>query len=58
VTTPGEVAGARALLQQTRGGPRLLRVRIAPGETARALPARDGVYLKTRFRQNLDYKVS
>jgi thiamine pyrophosphate-dependent acetolactate synthase large subunit-like protein len=56
--TPGEVAAARAMLQGTTGGPRLLRVRIAPGETPRALPARDGVYLKTRFRRNLGYAVS
>ena len=58
VSTPGEVAEARAMLQRTTGGPRLLRVRIAPGETPRALPARDGVYLKTRFRQALNYPVS
>jgi thiamine pyrophosphate-dependent acetolactate synthase large subunit-like protein len=58
VTTPGEVAAARTMLQSTTGGPRLLLVRIAPGETPRALPARDGVYLKNRFRQNLGYAVS
>jgi thiamine pyrophosphate-dependent acetolactate synthase large subunit-like protein len=58
VTTPGEVVAARGMLQRMTGGPRLLRVRIAPGETPRALPARDGVYLKTRFRQHLGYAVS
>ena len=58
VSTPGEVADARALLQRISGGPRLLRVRIAPGETPRALPARDGVYLKTRFRGALGYAPS
>jgi thiamine pyrophosphate-dependent acetolactate synthase large subunit-like protein len=58
VSTPGEVVAAREMLQSTTAGPRLLRVRIAPGETPRALPARDGVYLKNRFRQNLGYAVS
>jgi thiamine pyrophosphate-dependent acetolactate synthase large subunit-like protein len=58
VTSPNEVVAAREMLQATTGGPRLLRVRIAPGETKRALPARDGVYLKNRFRQNLGYAVS
>ena len=47
-----ELAEARALLHTT-GGPGLLRVLIAPGETPRALPSRDGAYLKTRFREAL-----
>ncbi len=58
VGTPDEVAAARTMLHRKAGGPRLLRVRIAPGETKRALPTQDGVFLKNRFRQNLRYAVS
>jgi hypothetical protein len=32
-------------------------VRIAPGNQPRALPARDGVYLKNRFRARLGFQV-
>ena len=32
------------------GGPAFVRIRIAPGETPRALPSRDGAAIKTRFR--------
>jgi hypothetical protein len=46
------------MLHATEGAPRLVRVRIASGETPRALPARDGVYLKTRFRAELGEAVS
>lgn len=53
--TMEEAAAARARLHATTGGPRLVRLRIAPGETERALPSRDGVFLKTRFRQVLGY---
>lgn len=55
VGTMAEVAAARARLHATTGGPRLVRLRIAPGETERALPSRDGVFLKLRFRQALGY---
>ncbi len=58
VTTMEEMAAARGVLQDTAAGPRLLRIRIAPGETERALPARDGVFLKTRFRKLLGYAVA
>jgi thiamine pyrophosphate-dependent acetolactate synthase large subunit-like protein len=43
-------ADAVALRASSRHGPTLARVAIAPGEPPRALPARDGVYLKLRFR--------
>jgi len=52
-----DIPAARDALQSTTAGPRLLRVRIAPGETPRALPARDGVFVKHRFRRNLGYEV-
>ena len=53
VTTPAELPAAAASLQDTQSGPRLIRVRIATGETERALPSRDGVQLKNRFRADL-----
>lgn len=40
------------------GGPRLAVVRIAAGHVERALPPRDGVFLKNRFRQHLGFPVS
>jgi thiamine pyrophosphate-dependent acetolactate synthase large subunit-like protein len=42
----------RELLKLT-GGPRLIVAHIAPGNAPRALPARDGVFLKNRFRAHL-----
>ena len=56
--TIGEIAGFRAELRKLTGGPRFATVRIAPGNPPRALPARDGVYLKNRFRQHLGLPVS
>ncbi len=58
VTALSGIAAARHALHALTGGPRLLRIRIAPGETERALPARDGVFLKNRFRSHLDYAVA
>lgn len=48
----------RAVLRDFSGGPRLARIRIAAGEVERALPPRDGTYLKTRFRGQLGFAVS
>ena len=53
-----EVAAYRGQLQRTEGGPRFVTIRIAPGSPPRALPTRDGVFLKTRFREHLGYSVS
>jgi thiamine pyrophosphate-dependent acetolactate synthase large subunit-like protein len=47
------VALYRSELRRTDGGPRYATVRISAAEVPRALPARDGVYLKNRFRQHL-----
>ncbi len=58
VTQMEELAAARATLHGPADGPVLLLIRIAPGETPRALPVRDGVFLKTRFRRNLGYAVA
>ena len=48
----------RTSLHDLRGGPRLARIRIAAGEVERALPPRDGVYLKNRFRGHLGFAVT
>ena len=52
------VADYRRKLQDIEGGPRLARIRIATGHVDRALPPRDGVFLKNRFRENLGFAVS
>jgi thiamine pyrophosphate-dependent acetolactate synthase large subunit-like protein len=52
------IAAYRAQLMKTKGGPRFATIRIAPGSPPRALPARDGVFLKNRFRQNLGFGVN
>lgn len=48
----------RPNLEKIAGGPRCLVVRIASGHVERALPPRDGVFLKTRFRQHLGLEVT
>jgi len=45
----------RPKLQTIGNGPRFATVRISTAHTERALPARDGVYLKNRFRQHLGF---
>lgn len=47
----------RADMRDLGGGPRLARIRIAAGEVERALPPRDGTYLKNRFRGHLGLQV-
>ena len=47
------LAALRAELGKTTGGPRYATIRIAPESPPRALPARDGVFLKNRFRRHL-----
>ncbi|MGY3484480.1 thiamine pyrophosphate-dependent acetolactate synthase large subunit-like protein [Bradyrhizobium sp. USDA 4011] len=47
----------RADMRDLAGGPRLARIRIAAGEVERALPPRDGTYLKNRFRGHLGFQV-
>ena len=56
--TLGEVADYRRALTQLTGGPRYVSVKIAPGNPPRALPARDGVFLKNRFRAHLGLPVN
>ncbi|MES5482149.1 thiamine pyrophosphate-dependent enzyme [Bradyrhizobium sp. INPA03-11B] len=52
------VENFRNSLRDLNGGPRLARIRIAAGEVERALPPRDGTYLKNRFRGHLGFKVN
>ncbi|HEX7920405.1 MAG TPA: thiamine pyrophosphate-dependent enzyme [Bradyrhizobium sp.] len=47
----------RNSLRDLGGGPRLARIHIAAGEVERALPPRDGTYLKNRFRGHLGFQV-
>ena len=53
-----EVAAYREQLRKAVGGPRFATIRIAPGSPSRALPARDGVFLKNRFRGHLGFAVN
>jgi hypothetical protein len=52
------ITGFRRKLQDIDNGPRLARIRIATGHLERALPPRDGVFLKNRFRENLGLPVT
>ncbi|MGX1105254.1 MULTISPECIES: thiamine pyrophosphate-dependent enzyme [Bradyrhizobium] len=61
VSEIADIAGIESFRNSLRdlgGGPRLARIRIAAGEVERALPPRDGTYLKNRFRGHLGFKVS
>lgn len=53
-----QIADYRRELTKLTGGPRYVSMRIAPGNPPRALPARDGVYLKNRFRARLGFQVN
>lgn len=48
----------RARMQSVNEGPRFARIKIAPGNPVRALPPRDGVFLKNRVRQHLGFAVT
>ncbi|MEH2482501.1 thiamine pyrophosphate-dependent acetolactate synthase large subunit-like protein [Nitrobacteraceae bacterium AZCC 2146] len=52
------VAGFRANLHDIGHGPRFARIKIAPGNPERALPPRDGTFIKNRLRQHLGFAVS
>jgi thiamine pyrophosphate-dependent acetolactate synthase large subunit-like protein len=58
IREPKEVAAYRVQLKKTVGGPRFSTFRIAAGSPSRALPARDGVFLKNRFRRHLGFAVN
>jgi thiamine pyrophosphate-dependent acetolactate synthase large subunit-like protein len=48
----------RANLHNIGNGPRFARIKIAPGNPERALPPRDGTFVKNRLRQHLGFAVS
>ena len=48
----------RSRLQDVTSGPRFVRICIAHGNPERALPPRDGAYMKSRFRQHLGFAVT
>ena len=52
------LADFRPRLQDIVGGPRFARIHIATGHVERALPPRDGAFLKNRFREHLGIPVS
>ena len=56
--TMTEIGSYRTELAKLTGGPRYVSVRVAAGNLPRALPARDGVVLKNRFRARLGFQVN
>ena len=52
------VAALRAALHAPAMGPRLYVIKVTAENPPRSLPARDAVYLKTRFRARLGLPVS
>lgn len=58
VRSAAQLAGVRDALHDIGAGPRLFRVRIRAENPERALPARDGVFLKNRFREHLGFRVA
>ena len=52
------LAAWRPEMRKASGGPRFATIRVAPENPERALPARDGVFLKNRFRQHLGFVVT
>ncbi len=58
ITDMKGITDFRPKLQSIDNGPRFARIRIASGNLERALPPRDGVFLKNRFRQNLNLPVA
>jgi thiamine pyrophosphate-dependent acetolactate synthase large subunit-like protein len=52
------IADFRPRLHEIRSGPRFARIKIAPGNPDRALPPRDGTFVKNRIRQHLGFAVS
>lgn len=55
VTDEEGIAQAREVINRVGNGPRLIVVRIVNEEMPRALPPRDGVWLKTRIREHLGF---
>lgn len=58
ITDMAGIAAFRSDVHRLTGGPKLALVRISTDHVDRALPPRDGVFLKNRFRQHLGLAVS
>ena len=58
ITDMDGIAAFRSTLKSLFGGPKLALIRIATSHVERALPPRDGVFLKNRFRQHLGIAVT
>jgi thiamine pyrophosphate-dependent acetolactate synthase large subunit-like protein len=58
ITDMDGIAAFRSDMKRLSGGPRLALIRIATAHVDRALPPRDGVFLKNRFRQHLGIAVT
>jgi thiamine pyrophosphate-dependent acetolactate synthase large subunit-like protein len=52
------IADYRARLHDVTSGPRFVRIKIAHGNPERALPPRDGTFVKNRFRKHLGFEVT
>jgi thiamine pyrophosphate-dependent acetolactate synthase large subunit-like protein len=52
------IADFRPRVHDIASGPRFARIKIAPGNPERALPPRDGAFVKNRMRQHLGFAVS
>jgi thiamine pyrophosphate-dependent acetolactate synthase large subunit-like protein len=58
ITDMEGIAAFRSEVKRLSGGPKLALIRIATTHVDRALPPRDGVFLKNRFRQHLGIAVT
>jgi hypothetical protein len=58
ITDMEGIAAFRSDVRKLSGGPRLALIRISTTHVDRALPPRDGVFLKNRFRQHLGIAVT
>jgi thiamine pyrophosphate-dependent acetolactate synthase large subunit-like protein len=58
ITDLNGIAELRGKLHDISTGPRFARIKIAAGDHARALPPRDGVFVKNRLRQHLGFAVT
>jgi thiamine pyrophosphate-dependent acetolactate synthase large subunit-like protein len=58
ITDMDGIAAFRSEMKRVSGGPKLALIRIATAHVERALPPRDGVFLKNRFRQHLGIAVT
>ena len=58
IVAEDELRAYQPCINMASGGPRVAVVRIGVGHVERALPPRDGVFLKNRFRRHVGFPVS